>query len=122
MLSDHPIKFNQTEIYFPSTFTVKREVVEVVNQSEAGTDIVQVARQNKVSVSVSTNCTSDWVSIFEEFSEEPYFTLSFWNDNDEAYETHTVRMRGFQKSLIKKSWAVALYNGIWGVSFTLEEF
>lgn len=121
-LKDHPIKFNNTAIYFPSTFTVSRRVIENVTQTEAGTDVIELTRKNKVTVDFDTNTTSDWVATFEEFADMNYFTLAFWNDGDNAYEEHTVRLRSFQKSLIKKSWDVSGFNGLWKVSFTLEEF
>ena len=121
-LSDHPIKFNTTEMYFPGNFTISRGVIETVNQSEAGTDIVQIARRGKITVSVDTNCTADWLTTYRTFFGLNSFTLYVWDAGANDYETHIVRMRNLKEKLIKKSWDLDGQSGLWNVSFTLEEF
>ena len=58
MLKDYPIKFNNEQIFTPSSWEESSAVVESVNETEAGTDQIIVTRYDKLSVSAAFQCTS----------------------------------------------------------------
>ena len=118
---DYPIMFNQTEIIWALSWTEKSNVVETEAQTEAGTDILIVARKDKLEVSAQYKCTDTWVKTFKEFSLLDSFTLKSYDPVSDAYKTRTVRMRNFNTSLIRYSWDLGVTEGIWKVSFTLKE-
>ena len=120
--TDYPIMFNQTAIIWPLSWTEKSNVVETEAQTEAGTDILILARYDKLEVSAQYKCTDTWVKTFKEFSLLDSFTLKIYDPVSEAYKTRTVRMRNFNASLIPHSWDLGVTEGIWKVSFTLKEF
>lgn len=121
MQKDYPYKFNDTPIFFPISWNEKRNVIENVNQSEAGTDIVTVVRYGKLSISVSCKATSDWVKKFQEFSEMDSFVLSRYDAVENDYTMHDVRMRNYEAGRVKRSEDIEITNGIWEISFNLEE-
>lgn len=119
-------KFNDTEILYPLSWNESYEVIENTGQSEAGTDLVNVVRYGKMSVSCSFRVTSTWLATFKSFRDLDSFTLSicvgYDGNDDPIYETHTVRMRGFAQDRMPKSEDIGVTVGIWDISFTLEEF
>lgn len=121
MLKNHPYYFNTQEMLFPLNWEENWKVVEIVNQSEAGTDIIQTTRIGKLTVKVQYKCTSDWLAIYQSFSKLDTFTLKRWDVIQEDYTEHTVRMRNFTNKLIKKSWDISVSDGLWEVSFELLE-
>ena len=117
---DFPYKFNDTVILWPLTWEEKPNVVEDVQSSEAGTDLVMVKRTDKLSVSCSFKVSSAWLEILKAFSEEDSFQLSRYDGTTQGYDVRTVRMRGYSQNRIR--WSEVTDGGLWEVSFTLEEF
>ena len=114
-------KFDNTEIIYPISWDENLGVVENVAVSEAGTDIIQVTRSGKLTVKAQFKCSETWVSVFEEFAGKDTFTLTRYDALARAQTTHTVRMRNYSAKMIKNSWKLSSYNGLWEVSFSLLE-
>lgn len=119
--NDYPLKFNDTELYYPKTFNIDEDVVENVNQTEAGTDQIQLVRVGKVKISITTECVIDVFNIFKEFSIKPSFTVSYYDPSVDGYTTKTVRMRSFKYAPSDLSYELE-DACVYSVSFTLEEF
>ncbi len=127
LYNTYPILFDTTQILSPSQWDEKSEVIENVNQSEAGTDNVEVARYDKLTVSArfkvaESSTAGTWAKTFKEFSKKASFTLKRYDILAEAYEERTVRMRNFFASLDRKSDLLPNINGVWDISFDLIEF
>lgn len=127
----YPIKFNNTEMLTPSKWVESSEVIENVNTGEAGNDIVEVIRYDKLSISVSYQLAetmdengngNGWVKILKDFSKESSIDVRRYDPSVGAYETRTMRMRKFKATLVGKSAELPAVNGVWTVSFSLEEF
>lgn len=121
MLSSYPIQFNSTQIIKPSKYTENYEVVEAVNQSEAGTDIVAVTRTGKLSISLEYKCTSFWLKKFVNYADEDTIEVKKYAATESGYETYTMRMRKLKVNFEENSENVATSDGLWTVTFTLEE-
>ena len=122
MLKDYPVYFDQTKIFTPDKWDEKRDVIENAFQSEAGTDIISVTRYGKLSVSASFSCSDKWASIFTQFSEQDFIMVKIFDVVKKDYALHEMRMRNFNTSIIQGSERVAGTNGLYSVSFDLEEF
>lgn len=120
--SSYPIKFNTTEIPFPASWSESPETLEKVFQSEAGTDKIIIQRKNKLKVTMNYNCLDTLANTLGTFSQMDSFTFKRYNPITATYEERTVRMRNYSCAFVKKSEDLSATNGIWKISFTLEEF
>ena len=122
MLSDYPIKFGQETIFTPESWEESSEVIENVNTTEAGTDQISVTRYDKLSISCSFLCSSIWAKKFKEYSKQNEIAVSTYDLIDERYNTRIMRIRNFSASLVANSWNTRNTEGLWNISFNLEEF
>lgn len=114
-------KFNNTEILRPIAWSETSNVIEAVNTSEAGTDIINVTRYDKLTISAEFGCSAAWAKTFKSFSILDSFTLTRYDVISEADETRTVRMRNYSQTLIKDSQTLTGQNGLYSITFDLEE-
>ena len=122
VLKNYPIKINNTAIPFSGSMEEKYETIETVNTSEAGTDIVQVERLGKLTLSISYKILSSWISTFEGWAfDNTYKTVNIFDFTTSAYKSHNMRMRNYSKKLVKYSEELTATTGIWEVSFELVE-
>lgn len=121
MLRNYPIYFNDTVIPFPISHNASYDVVENINTSEAGTDLVDMVRNDKLSLSMSFKMTSENVRMIRAFSRMRTFTLKIYDTLEDDYVERTVRMRNYKENLIPKSERISISNGLWEISFDLLE-
>lgn len=114
-------KFNDTAILRPLSWSETSNVIESVTTSEAGTDIINVVRYDKLTISCEFGCSDAWAKTFKSFSLLNSFTLTRYDVISETDETRTVRMRNYSQSLVKDSERVSASNGLYSVTFDLEE-
>jgi hypothetical protein len=122
MLTNYPTFFNNIAIIRPEKWDEEYEVLETVNETEAGTDVVDVRRKGKLTITVSYKCSSIWAKKFEQFFDEDTLSVKFYDAKADDYITKTMRMRNFKKSLVKHSEGVRYGNGVHKISFDLIEF
>ncbi|MCH4013803.1 MAG: hypothetical protein LKE64_05695 [Solobacterium sp.] len=122
MLKDYPIYFDETELFTPESWEESYSVIESTNQTEAGTDQVIVTRYDKLSVSASFQCSSRWAAKFAEFRDKDSIQVKLYDLKSQDYKTRTMRMRNFKTGPEKNSEKTRGTNGLYTVSFDLEEF
>ena len=122
MLNDYPVKINNVELFPANKWDEDSEVIEDVQTSEAGTDITTVTRYDKLTVSAEYRCRSQWLGKFKAWSKADTLTVQIYDPVTDKYLSRTMRMRNFKSSLIEFSEKVKDTQGVWNVSFTLEEF
>ena len=122
MLSNFPIKFNNEKIFEPSSWEENSEVIENVTQTEAGTDQIVVTRYDKLLISCAFQCSHIWAKKFKTYSNLDEITVSMYDILTETYKNRMMRIRDFKVSLIEDSWRTRGTNGLYNVSFSLEEF
>lgn len=122
MLNEYPIYFDDTEIFTPESWDEDYSVVESTSQTEAGTDQVIVIRYDKLTVSCSFQCSSKWAAKFSTFRDKPSIIVKMYDLKMEAYKERTMRIRKFKSSKEKNSEKTLGTNGLYTVSFELEEF
>ncbi len=118
------IKFNNSEIPFPLTWNETAKTIKTTFMTEGGTDEELIVRRDKLVISCSFKCTDYWVRVFKSFYRLNEFILRQYDPWTNDEESRTVRMHDFSYGLVKKSWDIdeEVTQGIWEVSFTLEEF
>jgi hypothetical protein len=115
--------FGRFTIPFPIEFDDSYSDIESVNQSEGGKDIVQNFRHGKFSADVSFAVSDDvWVRNMAELYDMDSFTIYFYSPALQDYDERIVRMRNFKPKRKKGSERLTAVNGVYEVSFTLEEF
>lgn len=122
MLSDYPVTFDGTEIMQWTSWEESYNVIENLYETESGTDQVDVVRYGKLSVDCSYRCHSDWMHTFIGFSKRDQITVGMYDVETMDMISRTMRIRNFKYSPIEFSEKVEDTNGVWDVSFTLEEF
>lgn len=122
MLCDYPIYFDETKLFTPTRWEESYSVIESTNQTEAGTDQVIVTRYDKLSVSASFQCSSRWAAVFAGFRDKDSIAVKFYDLKMQGYKTRTMRMRNFKAGPEKNSEKTKGTNGLYTVSFDLEEF
>ena len=117
------MKFNQTTILFPTRMDRNSNDIEQEFITESGKTQVISSRKDKQSVAMTFTCSSGWMHTFKEFYMLDYFTLTEYDSITNADQTRTVRMKNYTESFIPKSNTVdsSVSQGLWNVSFTLEE-
>ena len=117
-----PIKFDKEEIFEPASWEEVSEVIERVNETEAGTDQIAVTRYDKLSVSCAFQCSSVWGKKFKEYSQRDEIAVSIYDVIEDGYKVRRMRIRNFKMSLLGNSWKTPNTSGLWNVSFSLQEF
>lgn len=112
---------NGIELITPTQWDENYEWLENVNTSEAGTDLVDIVRSNKLSVSASFQCSSRWYHILYEMSQEAVLALRSYDPLTNAPKLRDVRMRDFSASFQQFSDKLE-GEGLWVVNFSLKEF
>jgi len=120
-LKNFPILLNNSAIPFPNSYTEKNEVKESVNLTEAGTDICQISRIKKLTLSMSFRLMGTWVSTFESHAySSSTIAVKIYDNQTNAYAEKTMRMRNYSKKLVEHSEKVDC-EGMWDISFDLVE-
>lgn len=122
MLNTYPIMFGSTAIPNPTEYSQSSEVIEDVNETEAGTDIVIISRRDKLTVSLSFNVSSAWAKRFETFRDTEPISVKLYDAKTGAYKTRSMRIRNYKTSLVDDSWNTPNTNGLYEVSFELKEY
>lgn len=120
-LIDYPRKFNTTELFTPEKWEMNPNKISNTNVSEAGTDLINLVRTDKLNVSAAFACTSEWAAIFEGFNNMPSFTLTQYEPSASGYKNRTVRMENFSSAVEEHSEYVSKSTGLYNVSFDLIE-
>jgi hypothetical protein len=121
MLADYPIYFDDDVILNPKEWKESSTVIENVSQTEAGTDIHVVTRYDKLTVQATFNVTDKWAKLFKQYSKKPSFILRRYDVLAEDYEERRVVIRGLNIERLEKSEKIAISNGVYTVSFNIEE-
>lgn len=110
-------------ILFPVSMSRLSANVEQLFETENGHTQAIVTRQDKQSISMSFSCSSAWVKKFKQFYLMDYFIFTEYNPVTERDEDRNVRMTNFTEEFVKNSQVVdsTVSQGLWNVSFTLEE-
>lgn len=122
MLTQWPLKINGFKILMAKSWREDRAVIENVYETEAGTEQISVTRYDKMTVTASYRCRNGWMAKFVSWSKEDSLAVEMYDAVQQGYQARTMRMRNFCCELVANSERLDGTDGVWDVSFRLEEF
>lgn len=122
MLKDYPTIINNIQLFPPDKWEETSEVVEETYQTEAGTDQASVTRYDKLAVDAQYRVNSEWLKQFKMWAKVDSLDVSIYDATANGYTNRVMRMRGFKASPVEWSERMKDTDGIWNISFSLEEF
>lgn len=124
MLTSYPIKINNTAIPFPDSWDETPKKVAHEFMMENGHRKKIEVRNSLLSISASFTVSSRWLKKFEIWRDMFTLTVSIYDAETSAYKDYTMEItdESFSYSLIKNSKRVGNTDGLWNLSFELEEF
>ena len=124
MLTSYPIKINNTAIPFPDSWEENPRKVSTEFMMENGGRKKIGIRNKLMSISAAFTVSSRWLKKFEEWRDASTLTVSIYDALTSAYVNYTMEITddSFSYSLIKDSKRMANTEGLWRLSFELEEF
>lgn len=122
-LNTYPVQINNTDLPMAISWNETAEVVENANTTEAGTDIVDILRVDKLTVNASFNVSSAWLSTFKTWANDTSkLTVKIYDSVTSGYLTRYMRIRNFNYTLVENSDKNNGTIGLWTVTFDLIEF
>lgn len=122
--SNYPIVLNGVEYPYFNTWAVQYQDVVTIHETEGGTQEDSITRKGRRIITVGTTCLESVARNLIGLQALPYFDAKFYDLNEGGYVT--VRMRigasTFKAQLREGSSKVDYCNGVWIISFNLEEF
>ena len=117
MLGHGFLKINNEALPNPKIdgFTETPQVIEQVNQSETGKDLVSVTRSSKLVLTMIFNVSSDWKSKLDAYARLLSVTLTYNGVN------YTGRFRPGGNTLVGNSAHTDGTNGLWSCTYTFTE-
>lgn len=121
--SDYPIKINNTPIPVPNVWDEIPEVIENAMTTEAGTDVTDVLRVDKLTVNASFDVSSTWLATFKGWANSmSVLKVKIYDPVTDAYVERDMRIRNFNNSLVRHSQRNSGTVGLWNVTFDLIEY
>lgn len=122
-LNTYPVQINNTDLPVAVSWNETAEVVENANTTEAGTDIVDILRVDKLSVNASYDVSSTWLATFKGWANDTSkLTVKIYDPVTDGYVTRYMRIRNFSYNLVQYSDKTNGTIGLWNVTFDLIEF
>ena len=121
--NDYPIKINNTPIPVPIEWSENSSVVENAMTTEAGTDVIDVLRVDKLTVTASFDVSSAWLATFKGWANSTSaLAVKIYDPVTDAYLERSMRIRNFVSNLVQNSDNTSGTVGLWNVTFDLIEF
>lgn len=122
-LNDYPVKINNTPIPVPIEWSENSEVVENAMTTEAGTDVVDVLRVDKLTVTASFDVSSAWLATFKGWANSTSaLAVKIYDPVTDAYVERSMRIRNFISNLVPNSDNTSGTIGLYNLTFDLIEF
>ena len=122
-LNTYPVQINGTNLPVATSWNEMSEVIENVNVTEAGTDVVDLLRTDKLTVNASYDVSSAWLKTFKDWATSASkLTVKIYDPSTNGYLTRYMRIRNFNSNLVQYSDRTADTIGLWSITFDLIEF
>ncbi len=122
--TNYPIILNNVEYQYFKTWSIKRNDYVSTHETEAGTQEDVISRKGRRSISVSVTCLQPLLASLIGLADLDEFEARIYDAVIDGYDTMDVRVGAgsMSYSLATGSADLTAVNGVWQVSFTLEEF
>lgn len=122
--NSYPIFLNNVEYEYFKTWNIKLNDYVTTHETEAGTQEDVISRKGRKSISVTVTCLQPLLSGLLSLAALDEFEAQIYDPLTDDYELLNVRIgkNSMSYSLKQKSADLDTVNGVWSVSFVLEEF
>ena len=120
MLNKH-LKLNGVQIPNPTSYSEESETIDNQYETEAGGLNISVTRYDRLHISVSFDVTSAWAAKLKNYSKQGLLTVTLFDLALNAESEHSMMIQNFKSNLVEQSEYTARTNGLWTVSFELQE-
>lgn len=122
-LNDFPIKINNVTLPVPIGWSETSNVIENANTTEAGTDIIDLVRVDKLSVTASFDVSSSLLATLKGYANSASaLSVDIYDPVTSAYKQRSMRIRNFVSNLVQHSDNTSGTIGLWNITFDLIEF
>lgn len=124
MLKTYPVKINNEAIPFPDSWSEHPLRVAEQFETEDGHRKVLTIRSERLSASVSYTVSTRWLKKFKEWKNSSTLSVQIYDAVSGAYSTKTMDISpdSFQYDLVRNTERMVNTEGLWKLSFELEEF
>lgn len=121
---NYPIVLDNVEYQYFKVWNTTRNDYVTTHETEAGTQEDVVTRKGRLSISVSVTCLQPLLASLLSLADMDEFEAKIYNPATDDYDTIDVRIGAGSMSYNLKTGSADLsaVNGVYEVSFTLEEF
>lgn len=121
---NYPIVLNGTSYKYFKTWKIKRNDYVTTHTTEAGTQEDVINRKGRLSIGVTVTCLQPLLAGLLGLADLGEFEAKIYDAAIDGYATINVRIGTGSMSYGLKTHSADLeaVNGVWEVSFTLEEF
>ena len=122
--NDFPIYLDGVAYQYFKTWSITRNDYVTTHETEAGTQEDVVSRKGRRSIAVTVTCLQPLLAGLIGLAEKDEFEVRIYDPATDDYATMDMRIaaNSFNYVLKEKSAKLTTTNGVWNVSFTLEEF
>lgn len=124
-LADHyPIVLNGVEYQYFKTWNIVRNDTITTHETESGLQEDVVSRRGRLSITGTVTCFQPLVAQLVGLANLDEFEAKYYDPAIDDYATINCRIGAgsMSYSLKEKSAKLKTVNGVWTVTFTLEEF
>lgn len=124
LADNYPIVLNGEEYKYFKTWNITRNDYVTTHETEAGTQEDVVTRKGRRSIGVSVTCLQPLVAKLVALADLDEFPAKIYDVGTDQYVTINARVGTGSMSYSLKEGSARLHavNGVYNVSFTLEEF
>lgn len=121
---NYPIILNGEAYDYFKAWNIKRNDYVTTHETEAGTQEDVISRKGRMSIGVSVTCLQPLLAKLVALADLDEFEAKIYDVLEDDYATINCRVKSnsMSYSLKEKSAKLTTTNGVWQVSFTLEEF
>lgn len=121
---NYPIILDGDEYEYFKTWQTTRNDYVTTHETEGGTQEDVISRKGRRSIAVTVTCLQPLVAKLVALAEKDEFEAQIYDVLIDDYVTINVRIgaNSMSYALKEKSANLETVNGVWSVSFTLEEF
>lgn len=124
LATTYPTIINGVEYKPFKTWSVKFNDIVTVHETEAGTQEDVIIKKGRRSITVGTTCLQPTATTLAGLEDLDNFTVKYYDIKTNAYIERTMRVApsSLSVNLREKTSTLGSTNGVYDVSFTLEEY
>lgn len=124
MINDYPFKINNTAIPYPDSWNQSPTKMTNSFTTEDGHTQKVIVRATKFKAECSFTVTSFWLKKFLEYRAADSIEVSVYDAQLSGYKTYTcfIDDESFRQELIPASRFAQNTQGLWRISFSIEEY